>query len=472
MSINNNINDNDSDDDIFNIFNEQDKNKQEKNSFSKMKMHINNLNNLNSNNNIEDKEEQLIKRKEQEKVKNDIRDKLKCFICYGKVNNAMMCPFCKKIACEKCITNSLQKTNICSNCKSILLLNELVKVPIINDFTSYFINSMEQSNDNEENDKDNEIEEMNELKKQKCQEHPNKNIEYICMDCNEYLCSVSLLFFNQESLFKHNGHIILSFDDIEKFNLFKVIKEYKNLPENKNKLNEKIINIKKTKKEFEQRKKSINYICSTLKNDIKSKYESKIYIIKSLINSLKDKKKKIEKMIQNPPNLMNEIKSEEENERFLKELKSLNKLENEVNILEKESNFTKTLKCEQYNSELFEIKFPNNGEYIEEFISSKIELKFIPNTKCMFNYQLLLDNCIFTLILNVDKNFIKEHFEKFIGYLSVENNKEKISKSLQGYLSKNELIFSTQCSFNQIKEMMNENNKCSCKINMTIFYYK
>ena len=43
------------------------------------------------------------KKLEEEKERNDIRDKLKCFICFGKVVNAMMCPHCKKLACEQCI---------------------------------------------------------------------------------------------------------------------------------------------------------------------------------------------------------------------------------------------------------------------------------------------------------------------------------------------------------------------------------
>ena len=169
-----------------------------------------NKNNLNYNK--KPSEEELLRKKEEEekeKEKNDIRDKLKCFICYGKVVNAMMCPYCKKLACEQCFKKILEKKNVCSYCNSILPFNELVKLPMLDDFTNFFINNMEQNNENEnyEEAKDNEL---LLLRKQKCLEHPNKYIEYICMNCNEYLCSESLLVFNKESLNKHNNHIILS----------------------------------------------------------------------------------------------------------------------------------------------------------------------------------------------------------------------------------------------------------------------
>ena len=119
-----------------------------------------NKNNLNYNK--KPSEEELLRKKEEEekeKEKNDIRDKLKCFICYGKVVNAMMCPYCKKLACEQCFKKILEKKNVCSYCNSILPFNELVKLPMLDDFTNFFINNMEQNDENENNekDKDNEL---------------------------------------------------------------------------------------------------------------------------------------------------------------------------------------------------------------------------------------------------------------------------------------------------------------------------
>ena len=473
MSKNNNINE--SDDISFHIFKDSNEIKKENQSNKDKKpektknLFLTNLDN-NEKYSKEEKEALLKKKLEQEKEKNKIRNKLKCFICIGKVQNAMMCPFCKKLACEQCFKKVLQKTNICSNCKSILLINELVKMPLWDDFTAFFINNMEQNYEDEE-DKDDE-EEFNEIRKQKCQEHPNKNLEYICMNCKEYLCSESLLFFNKESVNKHFNHIIYSFDDIEKFKLFKIIKEYRNLSENKNKLNSKLIDIKKGMKEIDQRKRAINYICNSLKNDIKSKYDKKILDMKSILNTMKNKKRLIQNKIQNPPNLMMELNSEENCKKILEELKSLNYLGmNEVD-LENESKFQKTIKCEQYETEPIEIKLPNNGQYIEEYTIINQELNFIPDIKSKLNCQLLLNNCILTFVMKIDKNFINQHSEKFIGYLYLENNANKKSKSLEGNLFNNEIILSAQYDFNEIKKIMNYDDKWYCKINITKFYYK
>ena len=75
-------------------------------------MPIKNNINKNINKNKIDEDLKIIKEKEEEEKKkielkekenNKIRDKLKCFICFGKVINATMCIKCKGIACEECV---------------------------------------------------------------------------------------------------------------------------------------------------------------------------------------------------------------------------------------------------------------------------------------------------------------------------------------------------------------------------------
>ena len=93
-----------------------------------LNLNLNNNNKKNSNYIKENpsKEEILKKKDEEKKEINDIRDKLKCFICYGKLVNAVMCPNCKKLACEQCFKKVLRKKNVCSNCKFIIPVNELI----------------------------------------------------------------------------------------------------------------------------------------------------------------------------------------------------------------------------------------------------------------------------------------------------------------------------------------------------------
>ena len=431
-----------------------------------------NFNLLNKDNDFsypnQSKEELNKKKLEEEKEKNVIREKLKCFICYGKVVNALMCPYCKKLACEQCIKTVLEKSSKCINCKNIVLINELVKIPLLNDFTSFFINNMEQK---DEIDKD-DINIMAELKKQKCEEHPNKNIEYFCMNCNQYLCALSFLIFNKESVDKHKNHIILSFEEIEKYNLYKIIKEYANLKKSKEKMDTKINIYQKSINEANYKIDSIKNTLNLLKTDLKVKYDHKINKIKSIINTLNNKKNKISNMLEKPPSLMLDLNIEEKSKHFLEELKSLNNIDISETDIEKELDFKKMIKYEQFESEYIEIKLPNNGEYIEEFKIIDKELNFIPNTKCKLNCQLLMNNIFFSLVLDINKQFVEEHSLKFIGLLIIET--KNINKSIlpDGARTNNEMIFSTQYDFNDLKDMINKDGECYCKFNIVKFYYK
>lgn len=34
---------------------------------------------------------------------NNVTDLISCYICFGKVKNAVLCPHCSKLCCEQCI---------------------------------------------------------------------------------------------------------------------------------------------------------------------------------------------------------------------------------------------------------------------------------------------------------------------------------------------------------------------------------
>ena len=467
---------NNEDNDNFNILNQfiNDSNEIKKDSESKPKTvleklrHDMNLSNKKNNKSKEENEQLIKKRLEEEKEKNVIRDKLKCFICFGKVKNAMMCPYCKKLACEQCIKTVLQKSTICSNCKSILLINDMVKLPFLDEFTSFFINNMEQSVES------NEVEEniVIELKKEKCKVHQNKNLEYLCINCNEYLCSEDLVFFNRASINKHLKHIILSLDDIEKYNLYKIIKEYRNLDKTKNNLKNKLDEYNKKIVETAHNIDAINFIFKTLENDIDSKYNIKIGQLKSLVKSLNDKKRILINTIQNPPDLIGKLNNKEESKKILVKLKALNNLEFKDKDIIKETNDKKAIKCEQFESDLIEIKLPNNGSYVEEYKIINTELNFIPDIKCTLNCQLLMNNFIFSLIMKVNKEFVIEHSTKILGYFYIESKNMQDVLSPEGGSTNDELIFSAQCEFNLIKDMIDKDGQCFCRILITKFYYK
>ena len=263
-----------------------------------------------------------------------------------------------------------------------------------------------------------------------------------------------------------------SFDDIEKFKLYKIIQEYRKLPENKKKLNIRSNILKKNIEEIYQKQDEVNFIFDKLKTDFSLKYENKINKLKSIIDTFKYKKKEISKMVKNRQNLVNELNNEENCEKILGEIKHLNKITPTEQELENDFNFKKEIKCEQFESPPFEITLANNGKYIDEYTIINTELNFIPNIKDKLICKLLLNNYIFTLSLKIDKKHLNEHSEKYIAYLLIESNNYKKSKFIDGILMNDELIFSEEYEYEKINKIIKENNKCFGKYLIIKFYYK
>ena len=76
-------------------------------------------------------------------VENEIRDKLKCYICLSKVKKPKMCKFCKRLCCSDCINSWLSGHDYCGICKTKVTLDDLILVPFVDDMSTYFINNIE-----------------------------------------------------------------------------------------------------------------------------------------------------------------------------------------------------------------------------------------------------------------------------------------------------------------------------------------
>ena len=355
----------------------------------------------------------------------------------------------------------------------------MIKLPFMNDLTSFFINNVEKKQSpgkqigasNKINLNKNDMM----IKSEFCKYHPEKVVEYVCVNCCENLCAECLLFFNKKNVAKHAEHIILSNEEINQFNLDKIIKEYKtllnfklNINNNKNKFNLDL-------KDLESRKHIEGYIQDLIKSQTICNYNKKIKEIKNVLNSLKNKKNEIEKGIQSFNNHFNRLKdgsNMEQFKKYQKDLKNLNIYPYDKNDIEKRIIFLKDICCERYESEFIELEIPNNGHYVEELNVLNKELNFIPNTNCKLQSQLLDSSIVFTLVLDVNDEFYQIHRPIFLGNLFIFGKKMCECLRFADYYNKGVQVLSLQFEFSKFKSLLDENNKTQLKFHVCKIYYK
>ena len=445
-------------------------------------------------------EEQRIKREKEEKEKNNIRNNLKCYLCFGKTNLARLCPNCKKIACEKCLITMLKKIGKCKNCDKEMKLEDMVPLPFMNDLTSYFIHNvdnyqnqqLDESKDVEDDEdmKDNNGNDLNDnndfIRKKhndlpNCEKHPEKKIEYYCLQCNEYYCSKCLVFFNQKSVDLHKEHKILEIEKLNKFKINGAIQEYKKLSTSKNELSKKIDEMTLKRKEYEIKKIRYIKILESLKEDITSKYEKQVRELDEVLDSLKEKKENIESSIYSVPNSFNNIIERNDygqGSQITEELKKLNDVYNDNNEFkdkcDKITNIKRNLNIEYYESEKINIVFPNEGNYIEEFNIIDKEIKFITNHDSRFKVQLLGGNIIFSLFIKIEDEYYHICYPKFHCHIIFTNSLNRIeyTEFNDQIYSNGENILCVEIAYETMKDFIKEDNQFDFKLIVVKSYYK
>lgn len=69
--------------------------------------------------------------------KNNLEEIFKCFICFGRVKNAQMCPHCSKLCCNNCIKKWLtEQKSQCPHCRAPLRVSQLVNCRFVTEITS------------------------------------------------------------------------------------------------------------------------------------------------------------------------------------------------------------------------------------------------------------------------------------------------------------------------------------------------
>ena len=378
-------------------------------------------------------------------VENEIRDKLKCYICLSKVKKPKMCKFCKRLCCSDCINSWLSGHDYCGICKSKVTLEDLILVPFIDDMSTYFINNIENhpkhqlgkidkiKNKNKTqiiNLKDNKKEIIIEKEENKeenniCKTHGNK-IDYYCVQCDKYFCSNCLVFFGQE-VKKHTNHLILQVSQMNDLGIIEAVNEYKKLPETKNTI-EHLIGLCNLKlKENHIKRCEFEDNMNTVRKLFTQKLDESTKDLQTILKNLKNQKDRIDGSIGSIPNGFNNIVNSNDHAQgdvMTQELKKLNKIDKylEEDIKEK-SKMKPKLFIENYESNFIEIKIPFGGQYNEGAEIFNQKLNIIPNNICKLNLTYLQKQVYISLSIDINLPLNSPEYPKFYSYIIIRNQK-------------------------------------------------
>ena len=406
-----------------------------------------NNNNINPNNiiNINDPNLNEIPMSEKEKkeieVENDIRDRLKCYICLSKVRKPKMCRFCNRLSCSTCINSWLSTHNYCGICKKKVTSEDMVLVPFVDDMSTYFINNIDNhpKHQIEKADQSKNInktmiigknENKNDIIKQEekgnlCEIHNNK-IDYYCIQCAHYYCSNCLIFFGQE-VKKHQNHLILQVSKMNDLGIKEAINEYKKLPETKNKIEHFIGLINLKLKENNIKKSEFEDHMSIIKDLYMKKLDETTQDLQSMLITLKSQKERIENSIGSIPNGFNNIVNSNDHVQgsvMSNELKKLNKLDNNIenDIIDK-SKAQPRLFMENYQTDLIEIPIPYGGQYNEGIEIFNKKIKVIPGNDSTLVITYLQNKVYINLSIDINLPLNSPEYPKFYSYIVIKNQK-------------------------------------------------
>ena len=230
----------------------------------------------------EQKKEENEKLKEKE-IGSEIKDTVKCYICFDKITKPKMCPHCHRIACEKCLYNWFinLKKEFCGFCREKINFKQMVSVPFMEkvvNFVDKFFNKKNISEDNDYNSNKDFLE--------YCPEHLNEMLYYYCLDCGKAYCKTCFVFFGEEKD-KHNGHSIIEYEKYKNMSFPLLKKNKEKLEKNIQHVEENIKRCYAYKTIYEHERKVGNEFIKKLQNEFNGHIDNIIDIIEQQISQLK-----------------------------------------------------------------------------------------------------------------------------------------------------------------------------------------
>ena len=356
-------------------------------------------------NEIEEEEKKKDEICPEENIGSEIKDTVKCYICFDKITKPKMCPHCHRIACEKCLYNwfvNLRKKK-CGFCRENTKFNEMVSVPFM-DAVVNFVEKFFNKKDNVSNTIDKELLEY-------CPEHKKEMLYYYCLDCGKAYCKTCFVFFGHEKD-KHNGHSIIEYEKYKNMSFPLLKKNTDKLDKNIEHLEENIKRCLAYKKVYEHERSVGNKLIYNLQIEFNKQIDGIINIIDEQIKKLKEYIKEYDKYKKEVDDFYGTIKHKNTNsdkscESLIIKLTKINQQKFfSSKDIDKFIDLSKNIYVNTYQSKVGEFNHENM------FLSKGLKMGFSP-------YEIVIDNkqrneVQISLLMPKEKTPINHNFQAFI----------------------------------------------------------
>lgn len=345
----------------------------------------------------------------EEIITSEIKDTVKCYICFNIITSPKMCPRCHRIACEKCLYNwfMIEKKKACGFCRENINFYEMISVPFMSTVVDFVEKVFEKDKDIKISGKFQDF----------CSNHPNEQLYYYCLDCNNGYCKTCFVFFGEEKD-RHLNHNIIEYEKYKNLN-FTSLKLYEDkINSYIDKTKEKIKKCESYKSAYEFERNEGNKIIENLKKDFNRQIDDNLRLIDEKINKLKLIIEKYEKYNLELNNYYSKIKKETENKNNLYTYQKM--AQNLINNLS-----YMTSKKFYSNKEIEKLIELSKGVQLHSYLSNvgefNHETRFLSKNLKMGDspYQLIIDNkkrneVNINLVIPKNKITFEHNFKAFI----------------------------------------------------------
>ncbi len=437
----------------------------------------------------------------------EIKDFLKCPICFENIKNPKMCFRCKKIFCFQCLKHFYETGgHNCPLCKALQSLEEYKMFPKYDEIINYFkeqerekerekisstyqninqhlliskekknnlrksYNPLINKDNNFDNNHNNESEEnsynSNSLNNENyCQKHSSEYIFY-CIDCSEKLCGYCVRNFEKNNLNQHLIHNVFKIKDLEQNNFKKIYDEYQQIEIISNIFNKKIKEVEKNISYLKSYKNMLKENLFTLENHLNNNNFELIKETEKLKTQITNKQKGFESEIPQINNTMKSIMRKRELEGYKKVMNILQSYNSNINDINISNDLSKLRIC----SEKIEYKT------FKEIIKYKNTLNFSNYSKTIIKTIEKFYVCINFTIAKNDLNKIVISFkDKYNNIFNLKFllqdpniNKYKIFNLLPKKGESDHNIYSIKFEYDEFVKYENEDGNIVMEIEVSV----